>query len=64
MADKIHREVTAAREELLLTGHSQGGARASLVSMYLKKKYGVSYNTVTFAATGDLCCLRGVTCVY
>jgi len=36
----------------IITGHSQGGTRAALASMYMKKKYNLDIPTVTFAATG------------
>jgi hypothetical protein len=47
-----------AGQSLLLTGHSQGGTRAALASMYLRKRTGVSYETVSFAATGAACMAR------
>jgi len=36
----------------IITGHGQGGTRAALASMYIKKKYNKEIPTVTFAATG------------
>ena len=42
----------AAGGKLLLSGHSQGGGRAALASMYLEKTHSVKVPTVTFAATG------------
>lgn len=45
----------ATTDNLLLTGHSQGGSRAQLASMYLQKRYGKTINGVTFSATGAGC---------
>jgi len=42
-------------DNLILTGHSQGGTRAQLCSMYLKKKHSKTRTTVSFAATGAAC---------
>jgi hypothetical protein len=36
----------------IITGHGQGGTRAALASMYMRKKYNKEIPTVTFAATG------------
>lgn len=41
-----------------LTGHSLGGALASLSSMYLKKKHGYAYETIVFGAVGTQCLAR------
>ena len=43
---------------MVLTGHSQGGTRAQLASMYLQKEYGIQVPTVSFAATGAACMAR------
>mmetsp|Transcript_3108 Transcript_3108/g.8626 ORF Transcript_3108/g.8626 Transcript_3108/m.8626 type:complete len:592 (-) Transcript_3108:81-1856(-) len=56
IADSVRDSLTD--ENLTITGHSQGGARAALTSMYFEKKYGVKYDTVTFAAVGGLCFSR------
>jgi hypothetical protein len=45
-------------EKLYLTGLSQGGSRAALVSMYFEKSFHEVYDTVTFGATGGLCFSR------
>mmetsp|Transcript_59071 Transcript_59071/g.144909 ORF Transcript_59071/g.144909 Transcript_59071/m.144909 type:complete len:573 (+) Transcript_59071:106-1824(+) len=55
IADDLHAAVTASGEELIFSGHSQGGTRASLVSMYLRKKYSVSYDATVFSSTGPQC---------
>jgi hypothetical protein len=43
---------------LLLTGHSQGGTRAQLASMYLHHHRNITPTTITFAATGSACAAR------
>ena len=47
-----------AGQQLHISGHSQGGTRASLVAMYLQKRTGVAYPTTTFAGTGASCASR------
>jgi len=54
--------IIAYIHRLLMSGHSQGGTRAALVSMYLRRRYGVMYNATTFAATGPQ--VRVHDCVY
>jgi len=46
---------------LYITGHSQGGSRAALSSMYLEKKFGEKFETITFAAVGGACFSRNLT---
>lgn len=43
---------------LLFTGHSQGGTRAQLASMYLHQRTGMAHPAVTFGATGSACMSR------
>lgn len=57
IADSV-RSSLGENETLTISGHSQGGARAALISMYLEKKYGEKHDTVTFAATGGSCFSR------
>lgn len=40
---------------LLFSGHSQGGGRAQLAGMYIKKKHSEDHRVVTFAAVGASC---------
>jgi len=47
-----------ANETFMLTGYSAGGTRASLLSMYFEKKFGKSYETISFVAPGPLCFAR------
>ena len=47
-----------AGKAVYLTGHSQGGARAALVSMWREKKFGEILPTYTFAGTGLQCAVR------
>lgn len=44
---------------MILTGHSQGGTRAALVSMWRKKKFAETIPAYTFAGTGVQCAVRG-----
>ena len=39
----------------MLSGHSQGGTRAQMMSMYLKKTRGLEVETVSFSGTGAKC---------
>jgi hypothetical protein len=48
----IHSYTIPIYTMLLVTGHSQGGAFANLVSMWLEKEDGFQYETITFGATG------------
>jgi len=60
IADSVRDSVSAsARGPLYLTGHSQGGSRANLVSMYFEKRYNDVINTTTFGAMGGSCFARG-----
>jgi len=60
IADSVRESVSAnARTPLYITGHSQGGARASLVSMYFEKRYNESIETITFSGIGTSCLSRG-----
>jgi hypothetical protein len=43
------------RETIMISGHSQGGTRAQLMSMYLRKSRGWSVETVSMSATGAKC---------
>ena len=56
------REGLAAGDQLLISGHSQGGGRAQLASMYLTKKYPTetAWPTVTFAAVGMQCAAQNL----
>jgi len=47
-----------ANETFMLTGHSAGGTRAALLSMYFKKKLGKNYEAISFAGPGPLCFAR------
>jgi len=58
IVDQVYRETTAKNRTLVLTGHSQGGTRAQLASMYLQKEYGVQIPSISFAATGAACMAR------
>jgi hypothetical protein len=48
----------AADGNVYITGHSQAGARAAMVSMWLEKDDSVSYPTYTFNAPGVQCAVR------
>ncbi|GMI38942.1 hypothetical protein TeGR_g11085 [Tetraparma gracilis] len=43
---------------IYISGHSQGGARASLVSMWLEKEDGVAYKTYSLSPLGVQCMSR------
>lgn len=60
IVDSVYQEHvnTSEPETLYITGHSQGGGRAALSSMYLEKKFNKTIETVTFAATGGGCFSR------
>lgn len=58
IADSAYNSAMAENQTFRITGHSQGGGRAALVSMYLDKKYGKKFQTVTFAAVGGQCWSR------
>lgn len=58
IVDQVYIETIARNQTLILTGHSQGGTRAQLASMYLQKEYGVQIPTLSFAATGAACMAR------
>ncbi|KAL3937908.1 MAG: hypothetical protein SGBAC_007073 [Bacillariaceae sp.] len=58
IVDQVYAEALARNQTLILTGHSQGGTRAQLSSMYLQKELGVQIPTVSFAATGAACMAR------
>ena len=47
-----------AEPTIYLTGHSQGGARASLVSMWLEKEDGIAYKTYALSPVGCQCFSR------
>eukprot|EP00392_Amoebophrya_sp_AT5.2_P014123 g14261.t1 len=49
---------TVAGKNLYLTGHSQGGGRAQLVSMWLEKQKGMTVPTYTFDGVGVQCAVR------
>ena len=53
IVDSVYQNLNGGR--LLLSGYSQGGARAQLARMYVQKKYGVAPPVVTFAAVGAQC---------
>ena len=52
---EVFADTTARKQSFLITGHSQGGTRAALASMFLEKIMGLRIPTVTFAATGPMC---------
>jgi len=54
MVDGVFNSL-AEGEKLYLTGYSQGGSRAALSSMYLKKKYNARVEAVTFGSVGGAC---------
>jgi len=54
----MNRNNDYTRSALILTGHSQGGTRAALASMYMKKKKNLDITTVTFGSTGPQCMAR------
>jgi len=54
MVDGVFNSL-AEGEALYLTGHSQGGSRAALASMYLKKKYNARVEALTFGSIGGGC---------
>jgi len=58
IVDQVYAETLARNQTLVLTGHSQGGTRAQLASMYLQKEHGVQIPTISFAATGAACMAR------
>lgn len=58
IVDQVYAEALARNQTMVLTGHSQGGTRAQLASMYLQKEHGVQIPTVSFAATGAACMAR------
>lgn len=49
---------TAAEGPIYISGHSQGGARASLVSMWLEKEDGKKYRTYALSPVGCQCFAR------
>jgi len=58
IVDQVVAETVAKNRTLILTGHSQGGTRAQLASMYIQKEHGLEISTVSFAATGAACMAR------
>jgi Lipase (class 3) len=56
--DEVYANVISQNRTLILTGHSQGGTRAQLASMYLQHEYGVKVPTISFAGTGSACMTR------
>eukprot|EP00980_Cylindrotheca_fusiformis_P024915 scaffold12720_cov152-Cylindrotheca_fusiformis.AAC.4 len=60
IVDEVYAETMSKNRTLVLTGHSQGGTRAQLASMYLQHTYGddIQVPTVSFAATGAACMAR------
>jgi hypothetical protein len=58
IADEARAAARARGHALHLSGHSQGGSNAQLVSMYLRKRYGEVVNGTTFGATGSACFAR------
>jgi len=59
MVDSIVPDLVAQGKTITITGHSQGGATAALIAMYLAKINGTEYETVTFAAVGARCIANG-----
>mmetsp|Transcript_57431 Transcript_57431/g.117561 ORF Transcript_57431/g.117561 Transcript_57431/m.117561 type:complete len:541 (-) Transcript_57431:47-1669(-) len=55
LVDQVYKEVQEAGGTLTFSGHSQGGTRAHLASMYLRKTWGVSVPAISFGATGAQC---------
>mmetsp|Transcript_56549 Transcript_56549/g.127857 ORF Transcript_56549/g.127857 Transcript_56549/m.127857 type:complete len:596 (-) Transcript_56549:91-1878(-) len=60
IAESARTVAITAGEAFYITGHSQGGARAALTSMYLEKQHGTKYTTTTFAAVGGTCFSRNI----
>ncbi len=58
ITSKTYEEAKVAGDELIISGHSQGGTRAALASMFLHKSKGLRLQTVTFASTGPQCFAR------
>ena len=58
VADAARRAAAERGGPLLLSGQSQGGTRAQLMSMYLRKRYNETHNGITFGATGAQCMAR------
>lgn len=58
LVDYAAQKANETDKTLILTGHSQGGTRAQLASMYLHQSTGVEVPTLTFAATGSACVAR------
>lgn len=58
LVDYAAQKANQTDKTLILTGHSQGGTRAQLASMYLHHTTGVEVPTLTFAATGSACVAR------
>ena len=58
VTDQVAERARQANKTLVLTGHSQGGTRAQLASMYLYQKTHIAYPTISFAATGAACVAR------
>jgi len=48
----------AAEPNIYISGHSQGGARSSLVSMWLEKEDGTKYKTYSLSPIGTQCMSR------
>lgn len=60
IAESVRDSVSAnAHTPLHLSGHSQGGMRAALVSMYYEKKYNETVEAITFSGIGTSCLARG-----
>lgn len=55
MVDSIVPELESQNKTIHITGHSQGGATAELVSMYLYTQSGAKYETIIFAGVGSRC---------
>mmetsp|Transcript_28448 Transcript_28448/g.69224 ORF Transcript_28448/g.69224 Transcript_28448/m.69224 type:complete len:321 (+) Transcript_28448:452-1414(+) len=58
IVDVVYARAVSQNRTLVISGHSQGGTRAQLASMYLHHKYDVKVPTVSFAATGSACMAR------
>ena len=58
IVDEVYARAFSQNRTLVISGHSQGGTRAQLASMYLHHKHGVKIPTVSFAATGSACVAR------
>jgi len=55
MVERLLTQLESNNKTVHITGHSQGGATAGLISMYLWTNYQVEYETILFAPVGSRC---------